>query len=91
MLENLVVAVESEAQVVDIVRVAGFMQKVSLSFCSVYPDSGLLIDSSSIHFSGQGWTYIISFIDGSCQFTGSVLHPNTVVLIASFSVGMIRI
>jgi hypothetical protein len=28
MLENLVVAVESEAQVVDIVRVAGFMQKV---------------------------------------------------------------
>jgi hypothetical protein len=29
MLENLVVAVESEAQVVDIVRVAGFMQKVS--------------------------------------------------------------
>ncbi|KAH7908923.1 apses-domain-containing protein [Hygrophoropsis aurantiaca] len=28
MLENLVVAVESEAQVVDIVRVSGFMQKV---------------------------------------------------------------
>jgi hypothetical protein len=39
MLENLVVAVESEAQVVDIVRVAGFMQKVSL-VCSAYPDSG---------------------------------------------------
>jgi hypothetical protein len=29
MLENLVVAVESEAQVVDLGRVAGFMQKVS--------------------------------------------------------------
>lgn len=28
MLENLVVAVESEAQVVDLGRVAGFMQKV---------------------------------------------------------------
>ena len=30
MLENLVVAVESEAQVVDLGRVAGFMQKVGL-------------------------------------------------------------
>jgi hypothetical protein len=28
MLENLVIAVESEAQVVDIGRVSGFMQKV---------------------------------------------------------------
>jgi hypothetical protein len=28
MLENLVVAVESEAQIVDIGRVSGFMQKV---------------------------------------------------------------
>jgi hypothetical protein len=28
MLENLVIAVESEAQVVDLGRVAGFMQKV---------------------------------------------------------------
>jgi len=28
MLENLVIAMESEAQVVDIVRVSGFMQKV---------------------------------------------------------------
>lgn len=28
MLDNLVVAMESEAQVVDIVRVSGFMQKV---------------------------------------------------------------
>lgn len=28
MLENLVVAVESEAQVIDIARVSGFMQKV---------------------------------------------------------------
>lgn len=37
MLENLVVAVESEAQVVDIVRVAGFMQKVSLVFFSRLP------------------------------------------------------
>jgi regulatory protein SWI6 len=30
MLENLVMAVESEAQVVDLGRVAGFMQKVKL-------------------------------------------------------------
>jgi hypothetical protein len=29
MLENLVIAVESEAQIVDIGRVSGFMQKVS--------------------------------------------------------------
>ena len=29
MLDDLVVAVESEAQVVDIGRVSGFMQKVS--------------------------------------------------------------
>lgn len=28
MLENLVIAVESEAQIVDIGRVSGFMQKV---------------------------------------------------------------
>jgi hypothetical protein len=28
MLENLVVAVESEAQIIDIGRVSGFMQKV---------------------------------------------------------------
>ena len=28
MLENLVVAVESESQVIDISRVSGFMQKV---------------------------------------------------------------
>jgi hypothetical protein len=39
MLENLVIAVESEAQVVDIVRVAGFMQKVSPNFVRL-PDSG---------------------------------------------------
>jgi len=32
MLENLVIAVESEAQVVDIGRVSGFMQKVGLTF-----------------------------------------------------------
>lgn len=44
MLENLVVAVESEAQVVDIVRVAGFMQKVSLVF--FFPLT--LIQSSSL-------------------------------------------
>lgn len=37
MLENLVVAVESEAQVVDIVRVAGFMQKVSRAFVLYLP------------------------------------------------------
>jgi len=37
MLENLVVAVESEAQVVDIVRVAGFMQKVSPVFVLYLP------------------------------------------------------
>jgi hypothetical protein len=30
MLENLVVAVESEAQIVDIGRVSGFMQKVGI-------------------------------------------------------------
>lgn len=30
MLENLVVAVESESQVIDIGRVSGFMQKVSV-------------------------------------------------------------
>jgi hypothetical protein len=30
MLENLVIAVESEAQVVDLGRVAGFMQKVRI-------------------------------------------------------------
>jgi regulatory protein SWI6 len=29
MLENLVIAVESEAQIVDLGRVSGFMQKVS--------------------------------------------------------------
>lgn len=29
MLENLVIAVESESQIVDIARVSGFMQKVS--------------------------------------------------------------
>jgi hypothetical protein len=28
MLENLVIAVESEAQIVDLGRVSGFMQKV---------------------------------------------------------------
>lgn len=32
MLENLVVAVESESQVIDISRVSGFMQKVSFTF-----------------------------------------------------------
>lgn len=45
MLEHLVIAMESEAQVVDIVRVSGFMQKVcsliilnqfmSLTLCSL--------------------------------------------------------
>jgi hypothetical protein len=29
MLENLVIAVESEAQIVDLGRVSGFMQKAS--------------------------------------------------------------
>jgi hypothetical protein len=33
MLENLVVAVESEAQIVDIGRVSGFMQKVRPNLC----------------------------------------------------------
>jgi hypothetical protein len=33
MLENLVIAVESEAQIVDIGRVSGFMQKVRQCRC----------------------------------------------------------
>jgi regulatory protein SWI6 len=33
MLQNLVIAVESEAQIVDIGRVSGFMQKVMLHHC----------------------------------------------------------
>jgi hypothetical protein len=36
MLENLVVAVESEAQIVDIGRVSGFMQKVGHIGLSIY-------------------------------------------------------
>jgi hypothetical protein len=39
MLENLVVAVESESQIVDLGRVSGFMQKVCSSTLSVHlPD-----------------------------------------------------
>jgi hypothetical protein len=40
MLENLVIAVESEAQIVDIGRVSGFMQKVRglLSTSILRPD-----------------------------------------------------
>ena len=33
LLENLVVAMESEAQVIDISRVSGFMQKVCVTKC----------------------------------------------------------
>lgn len=32
MLENLIIAVESETQIVDIGRVSGFMQKVHPAF-----------------------------------------------------------
>jgi hypothetical protein len=39
MLENLVVAVESESQIVDLGRVSGFMQKVCSLRTSLYlPD-----------------------------------------------------
>jgi hypothetical protein len=41
MLENLVIAVESEAQIVDIGRVSGFMQKV-------YPSSNDLVSMLTI-------------------------------------------
>lgn len=35
MLENLVVAVESESQIVDLGRVSGFMQKVCFCSCTL--------------------------------------------------------
>lgn len=41
MLENLVIAVESEAQVVDIGRVSGFMQKASQSLYTTFVKSNL--------------------------------------------------
>ncbi|KAH0836726.1 apses-domain-containing protein [Lanmaoa asiatica] len=47
MLENLVIAMESEAQVVDIVRVSGFMQKVRPGLFFYY-------DPSPLEFSFHG-------------------------------------
>jgi len=55
MLENLVIAVESEAQVVDLGRVAGFMQKVRLFIC-------LYFSFAHAYASGQRWQYISAVI-----------------------------
>ena len=46
MLENLVIAMESEAQVVDIVRVSGFMQKVRLGLFMIRPLNPIFVTDS---------------------------------------------
>lgn len=58
MLENLVIAVESESQIVDIGRVSGFMQKVSTSL-------NTLIVSPLVSFrfvTGAGWYHLIRVV-----------------------------
>ena len=51
MLENLVIAVESESQIVDLGRVSGFMQKVC---SSSFHDSHL-----TSYISGPRWHHLI--------------------------------
>ena len=46
MLENLVIAMESEAQVVDIVRVSGFMQKVRSGLFMIRPLNPIFVTDS---------------------------------------------
>ena len=51
MLDDLVIAVESETQVVDIGRVSGFMQKVKLKSSPFMADPFLSTDS--VQFAGS--------------------------------------
>lgn len=53
MLENLVVAVESESQIVDLGRVSGFMQKV----CFLFLYTSLYLPD--LYISGPRWHHLI--------------------------------
>lgn len=53
MLENLVVAVESESQIVDLGRVSGFMQKVCV------PPLPYTYYLTSYNISGPRWHHLI--------------------------------
>jgi len=75
MLENLVIAVESESQIVDLGRVSGFMQKVGFTYCS--------LDSRISNISCRFETALFSIFGQILFNCNSVYHRHAMDIIIS--------